>query len=150
MLQMQKTEIKFDTVEDKFPKCCVRFCRNDSATDSKGRKAKRGMCHGHYQAWWRKSNPLMSYYRSIKDHAKKRNIKFTLTYKQLQSIVPDNWMNLTIDRIRAWEGYEWGNIQFLPDRENKAKGNRERRLPKHVQDMRRRKTEEEYEDNCPF
>ena len=144
-----------EIVEGKFPLCCIKHCRKDAATNANGTKAKKGMCHGHYQAWWRKNNPLMSYFRSVKDHAAGRKIKFTLTFNQFKRIVPPNWRDLTVDRIDACKGYEWGNIQFMPFGENAAKGNRERHLPEHVQSILARNRGEIYEpvaddDNCPF
>lgn len=128
-----------EIVEGKFPKCCIKHCPKDSAKHANGNKTKKGMCHGHYQAWWRHNNPLMSYFRSIKDHAKEREIIFTLTFEQFKSIVPVNWRSLTVDRIEGHKGYAWGNIQFMPFGENAAKGNRERWLPDHVKDILERK-----------
>ena len=112
----------FKIKEDKFPLCKASGCSKFSATDAKGRKAKNGLCHKHYQLAWRFNNPLMSYFRSIKDHARKRKIKFSLSYKYFKTIAPENWKELSCDRKEATKGYEPGNIQFIPFRRMLLKG----------------------------
>lgn len=125
-------KLPFRVREKKFPVCARYRCRHKSATDRKGRRAKRGLCHKCYQEAWRANNPLMSYYRHTKDNASKRKLKFELTFKEFKALLPENWRELTIDRINPNLGYVKDNIQFLTLSENTIKGNKERHYPDYI------------------
>lgn len=85
---------------------------------------------------WRNSKPYAYYYSKLKDHAREREIEFTLTlrdYKNLWEKHPEKWQEKikgvhgmssktwTVDRIRNYKGYEKGNVQVLSLRRNVLK-----------------------------
>lgn len=146
--------------------CPVRGCRNCIG------KSKAGLCDKHYQQRWRMRDKKRSAYTALRDNAKHRGIKFTISY--------DYWLGLTdafrffdhtaethgeklsIDRIDATRGYEPGNVTIITVAENTGKGNAERHLPAYVQAILERKRaraqqqqvaevpEDEDEWRCPF
>lgn len=142
--------------------CCVKNCKNELIPK------KTGLCHKHFQQRWRMKSPKKSAYAYLRDHAKGRGIKFTLTpdyfegfcdaFARFEHTAETHGQTLTIDRIEAWRGYEPGNLMILTLTENVAKGNRERHLPAHVQailDRKRARMQEspepvEEEEKCPF
>lgn len=142
--------------------CGVRGCRNELAP------RKMSICHKHWQQRWRMQSPKKSAYAMLRDHAKERGIKFTLTPDYFRGFCdafarfdqsPDTYgQRMTVDRVDATRGYEEGNIAILTLTENVAKGNRERHLPAHVQailDRKRARMQEspepvEEEEKCPF
>ena len=135
---------------------CIAFrCRKPNVFNSNGVMQKCGYCHSCYQAYWRLNNPHAAYYRLCKDHAKERRIPFFLTLNQFTALLPATWWfgdnSWSLDRIEGHGAYELGNVAFIPLTENIAKGNRERYLPEHIQDMiRRRREAEEKDHNQPF
>jgi len=124
--------------------CPVKGCR-------KHRTEGRRVCIMHYMRWWRFSNPDKAAFYNLKGHARDRKIPFTLTYDEFLDLyvsvaafdgIP------SFDRIDACRGYENGNVAVVSIGDNVAKGNRERKLPEHVQEMIRRARESAEED--PF
>ena len=59
---------------------------------------------------------------------------------------PEDGETLTIDRVDPCKGYEPGNLRVVTLSVNVIKGNRERYLPEHVQDMLRREREKVREE----
>jgi hypothetical protein len=103
------------------------------------------LCHGHYQHAWRLCNEKASAYAALRDHAKGRGIKFTISrdyfdglcdaYGFFSTPKPAEFREqLSIDRVDCDKGYEPGNCRVITISENSAKSNRERHLPKSVQD----------------
>lgn len=93
----------------------VRMGRNDCHT-CKGRK-------------YDKKYPLKRFFRNLKSSAKRRNIKFTITFEYFLSVIPYSFSidkgrfknNSTIDRIDNEKGYEIGNIQVMSKSKNSKK-----------------------------
>lgn len=141
-------------------KCLVKHC---------GKAVKDGglLCHRHHQERWRSLNPEASAFSTLRDHARGRHIEFNLNLEYWEGLTHafaffeqgDDEV-LTIDRIDPCRGYVKGNLRVVSLSLNSAKGNRERYLPEHVQEMLRREREaarEEYahhlepeEEDCPF
>ena len=141
--------------------CWVKGCRND-------RRHDRCLCHKHEMQRWRSKRKQTAAYCTLRDHARERKIAFEIT--------PDYWKGLTdaycfytvtegefltVDRVDACKGYEPGNLRIISISLNIAKGNRERHLPAHVQEMMRREREaareecaawleDEDDSDCPF
>lgn len=123
--QSQRGYACFEFVENKASHLCqVKFCRKEKA---KGRR----VCYAHHMLAWRIKHPLTSAYATLRDHAVRRNIKFTLTVKQFNKLVTDSGYlelkgnhknDLHIDRIDSLQGYEMHNLQILTCSENSAKG----------------------------
>lgn len=138
--------------------CMVRGCRKE------GHSHKFGLCHGHYQYRWRMLNKKQSAYATLRDHAKQRGIKFTISYDYFLGLTdcaafwqpsPENFADhVSIDRVDASRGYEPGNLRVISVSENSFKANRERYLPSHVQailDRKRARVDAWTEEsNCPF
>jgi hypothetical protein len=147
--------------------CCVKYCRTRKANG-------RRVCHKHHMMAWRLNNPLKAAYATLRDHAKRRKLKFTLTLKQFESIViPSGYLDhkgntrydLHIDRIDPLRGYEYDNIQVLTCSENSAKGATKDKS-KYVAERLARiaamklppaddpgmgySTQDEYDETCPF
>lgn len=126
--------------------CCVKGCRKNI-----GRSDKMGLCHAHYQYRWRMKNKKKSAYATLRDHARGRGIPFTISAEYFQGLMDavaywdhqaesrGEW--LSIDRIRAWEGYVPGNLRIISHSQNSAKSHRERFLPVHVQSLIDRRRE---------
>ena len=140
--------------------CMVKGCRNEV-----GRKDKFSLCHKHYQYRWRMVNRKRSAYTTLRDHAKQRGLKFTISYDYFLGVTDalGYWSGEgvpTIDRVDPTRGYEPGNITVISMSENVAKGNRERHLPAAVQAILERKRARmsgdavnpfaRDEDACPF
>lgn len=127
--------------------CCVRGCRRPI----KPRYPGLGLCPGHYQHRWRVLNPGKSAYAKLRDHAKGRNIRFTISldyfmglcdaYCYFEHKAEGFGEYLSIDRRDAARGYEPGNLRIVSVSENTIKGNRERYLPELVQNILDRKRE---------
>lgn len=142
-------------------RCWVKGCRNESRND-------RCLCHKHEMQRWRTKRQGPAAYHNLKHHAKQRRIEFTITRDYFMGLTdaycfysqedPDEI--LTIDRIEAHKGYIPGNLRVVSLSMNVIKGNRERYLPEHIQDMMRRQREEtraqlnghleDEDDDCPF
>jgi len=115
----------FDLIEGKPKhKCKVRGCSND-------RGGGRVVCFKHHMICWRTRNPLHAAYSTLRDHAKRRRLAFTLTMEQFAALVVpagyltrkgNNQDDLHIDRINPLKGYEHGNLQILTCSENSSKG----------------------------
>jgi len=132
-----------------FGVCPVNFCTNNSAPG--GRYS--GLCWKHFKRFNRKRHYRRDAYNDLKQNAKKRGIKFTITLEYFLGLTDafcfwdmgeaavDRGDILTIDRADACKGYEPGNLSILTQSENTAKGNRERFLPQHVQAMLQRDRE---------
>jgi hypothetical protein len=89
-------------------------------------------------------SPKRSAYSTLRDHAKGRGIKFTISYDYFLGLTDGlgYWSGEgvpTIDRVKATRGYEPGNLTVISLNENVRKGNRERHLPEHVQAILERK-----------
>lgn len=104
--------------------CCVKFCRNAKIHDRK-------ICHNHKMKAWRLANPLKAAYATLRDHARRRRVNFTLTLEQYEMLItPSDYLNLKghtredlhLDRIDPLRGYEFDNLQILTCSENSAKG----------------------------
>ena len=118
--------------------CRVKGCRKN------GHSAKFGLCHGHYQHAWRLCNEKASVYATLRDHARQRGIAFTITREYFDGLVdaygffdhPKTEFKtyLSFDRCDVDKGYEKGNLRIVSVSANVAKGNRERHLPRTVQD----------------
>ena len=104
--------------------CLVRYCRNHRAPG-------RRICYKHHVKAWRDANPDKSAYRVLKDHAKRRRIKFTLTFKEFLDIAERTGYidrkgnfadDLHLDRIDPLRGYEADNLRVISCSENARKG----------------------------
>ena len=132
--------------------CHVRGCRSRHADDRK-KVGEVRFCHACWQERWRRMNPKEAAYATLRAHALKRRIGFTLTFARFVEVtdVEGFWYydaathgdRLSIDRIRAWEGYANDNVQVLTVSENTVKGNKERWLPEHVRAVLARKRQTE-------
>jgi heterodisulfide reductase subunit C len=79
---------------------------------------------------WRQNNPVMAVFVQNRDNAKRRGIRFLLTFEEfVREIVDTGYMqrkgvykhDLTIDRIRPELGYRAGNLQVIPNWQNVQK-----------------------------
>jgi len=104
--------------------CCVKFCRKHKV---EGRK----ICYKHHLLSWRMSHPIRAAYSTLRDHAVRRKVKFTITFDDYKKLVlPTRYIedkgntkhDLHIDRIDPLRGYEVGNLQILTCSENSVKG----------------------------
>lgn len=142
-------------------KCWVKRCPNMASNGC--------LCSKHYMRRWRHKNVESATYCTLRDHARGRKIAFTINIDYWKGLTDgynffqqkDRKEILTIDRVDPCRGYEPGNLRVVSISENVAKGNRERYLPEHVQEMLRREREqtlqeyahhleEDDEDDCPF
>jgi hypothetical protein len=73
---------------------------------------------------------------SLKHNAKRRRVLFKLTLKEFKDFCDSTGYlkkkgveseDMSIDRIKAWEGYHKDNIQMLTIAENGRKGSKERK-----------------------
>jgi hypothetical protein len=135
-------EAMFTLKENPGPGLCVVLgCRKKHVPETRG--GKLHLCCRHYQERWRRQNPKQAAFATLRDHARGRRIKFTLTFAHFVEITTaagywnqssDNFANcLSIDRIRAGMGYEDGNVQVITVSENSAKSHRESYLSPEVQ-----------------
>ena len=146
--------------------CGVNGCRRKHA------RHKLGLCHCHSQYRWRMKSPKRSAYSALRDHAKGRGIKFTISYDYYCGMLDcvGYWDHtaesrgeaLSIDRLDATKGYVFGNLRVISISLNATKSNKERYLPDHVQSIiaRKRATakenphismeREDADDRCPF
>jgi hypothetical protein len=127
--------------------CWVKGCRNMAKPD-------RCLCAKHQMQRWRSKDRVTADYCNLRDHAKARNIEFSIT--------PDYWRGitdafglyatgasgetLTVDRVDASRGYVVGNLRIVSLSVNAAKSNRERYLPEHVQAMLDRRRDQTQAD----
>ncbi len=132
--------------------CPVKGCRKA------GHSQKFSLCHCHYQHRWRMRSPKRSAYATLRDHAKQRGIKFTISFDFFLGLTEafrffdheaeSRGETLTIDRKEACKGYEPGNVIIMTHRENVQKGNRERHLPEYVQALLSRKRAKAQGEPC--
>jgi len=139
-----------DLVEGKNKRlCCVRYCRNP-------RRPKNRLCSKHIMERWRAANPIKSGYHTLKDHATRRRLEFSITLEEYTLLVTETGYVdgkgneahcLHLDRVDACKGYSLDNLQVLTCSENSAKSNTERRMRSHKAAMLRRKglTDEQIE-----
>jgi len=108
---------------------------------------------------WRAKNPVRAAFCAVRDHAKERRIPFQLTFAEFELVIEGTGYidqkgsrktDLQIDRVDASKAYSFDNVRVVTCEENATKSNWERHLPAHVQDMLRRKREQELDDNEPF
>lgn len=140
------------------------FCRVKGCRDT-GHSNKFGLCHAHYQHAWRLCNEKASAYATLRDHAKQRGIAFTLSRDYFDGLVDaygffdlpkseEFKYRLSFDRADCDKGYIPGNVRVCTVSENSVKRNREKRLPKTVQDhlreIREQRQAELEEARCPF
>lgn len=130
--------------------CWVKGCRNQSRDD-------RSLCHKHEMRRWRSKHKCSAAYHSLKFHAKERRIEFTITADYFRGLTDaycffdqgDSEEILTIDRVNPVKGYVCGNLRVVSLSVNVVKGNKERHLPEHVQEMlRRQRVETRAEHNA--
>lgn len=104
--------------------CCVKYCRKD-------RVPGRRVCYNHHIMAWRINHPVKAAYATLRDHAVRRKLAFTITLEQFTAlVVPSGYIDnkgctkedLHIDRIDALKGYVDGNLQILTCSENATKG----------------------------
>ena len=139
--------------------CRVKGCRKD------GHSAKFGLCHGHYQHAWRLCNEKASVYATLRDHARQRGIAFLLSKDYFDGLCDaygffearkgdKHGDTLSLDRVNCDLPYQPGNVRIVSVSANVAKGNRERHLPRTVQDhlreIREQRQAELEEARCPF
>lgn len=121
--------------------CAVKGCRSNAA------KGVR-LCSGHKMAKWRAANPRRAAYCTLRDHAVRRKLSFTISFEWFcnfcnetgYDIEKGNFSsNLHIDRIDPTKGYDPDNLQALSCSENTAKGNAERWGADYRKEVLRRK-----------
>lgn len=123
--------------------CLVARCRKACG------KKKAGLCDAHHQYRWRMRSPKRSAYSTLRDHAIKRGLAFTISYEYFLGMLDcaAYWDHaaesrgeaLSIDRVLATEGYIPGNLRVISISLNSFKSNRERYLPDHIQAVIARK-----------
>lgn len=137
--------------------CLVKRCRNTKAPN-------RRVCYCHHLQAWRLNNPDKAAYRTLKDHAVRRKIRFTLTFSEFLKVAESTGYidhkgtfadDLQIDRIDALRGYEYGNIRVISCSENASKGatfDKEAYRQQKISNNKKGKQNEEQidEENCPF
>ena len=113
--------------------CQVKFCRNEASLHTN--KRKRKTCHKCRSRLFRANHPELYAYHHLKDSAKKRSVRFTLTFEQFKSVIAGTGYlakkgrsseQLQIDRKRADAGYEFGNLRVISASHNATKGNYEK------------------------
>lgn len=106
--------------------CITPYCMKPS--QKKSTKKGRGLkCFSCAQNVKRLNNPLRYSYHVLKNNAKRRGKKFTLTFERFTELAKEiDYMNkkgtraksMTIDRKREEEGYTDENVQGLTLKEN--------------------------------
>ena len=136
-------------------RCCTAYCRNGVyhecrriGNTGRTRMVVHTRCTKCKTRRWRVNNPLKDAYKNLRSSASRRGIPFTLTLRHFEDVCDSSGYmlfkgcesnDLTVDRIDATLGYEDGNIQVMTRGDNAAKGNQERHLPSHIQEIIRRK-----------
>lgn len=108
----------------KAPYCQVCGCRNL-------RQPGRTVCQVHHMRAWRLKHPLKAAYATLRDHAKRRKVGFSLTLEQFKRLVSESGYlekrgttreALQLDRINALDGYHFHNLRVITCSENAIKG----------------------------
>ena len=108
-------------------RCSTKYCRGI-------RNGKMRICSKCNMRKWRARNPMVAYYRMVRDHAVARQIKVEVTYEQFAPWAIAHGLfvdgakvkGLQVDRKDATKPYAVWNMQVLTFEENQAKGNVER------------------------
>ncbi len=127
---------------DKGHLCKVRYCRTPRRIEcrSNGNIVTHSICTRCETKRWRANNPEKRILAQIRESARKRRIEFRITLADLQSLPgwanylqqvsqPNTGSRITLDRKKRHLGYVPGNLQFLSNSNNVAKGNKERHDP---------------------
>lgn len=110
------------------------------------------LCGTCAKAEWRASNPERAAYGAQRDKARRRGIKFLLTFEQWWSVVePSGYMDgrgrlrhcLHIDRIDPSKGYEMGNVRVITAAENCSRVDRSRFVEAKIARWQAQQGEEE-------
>lgn len=146
-LHFDNEKKKWQLIESKSDKgrlCRVLFCRRDARVeicqkrDGRIQRITHRHCDCCVSRRWRANNPGKNAFKELRRSAKRREIPFTLTYAQFLKIIEgtlyltftgNKSSHLTIDRIQARVGYEYGNCRVIPRGHNAGKGNIERAIP---------------------
>jgi hypothetical protein len=105
--------------------CATKGCRNAAVESIRSR-----FCHSCRHRQFRAANPLKAKFSNLRKSAKRRGIAFLLTFVQFEAFALSTGYaensgrhagGLTIDRVDPTRGYEEGNLQAIPNRDNAAK-----------------------------
>lgn len=114
--------------------CLTKYCVNIAPPE-------RVICYKCKTRKQREKDPIRAVYDDRKSSARRRHIDFNWTFEEFKQFCEKtNYMELrgtgandmTIDRIRAWEGYHKDNVQLLPNAENVKKRWREPKTDPNV------------------
>lgn len=103
-------------------------CEIDGCCNVKARGRK--ICYTHYTQRFKQNNPVKYAFFVLKNNAKRRGKKFSLSFNHFESIINNTaYMSLkgrcsgdlSIDRIKEELGYEDGNIQVVTNKANLGK-----------------------------
>lgn len=103
--------------------CVAAFCKNKA-------RAKNRFCHKCAHRWQKENNPLVYWYKILKQNARQRGKEFTLTKEDFKIFcTATNYLELkgkegnkfSIDRINPEKGYSLDNIQMITLAENTRK-----------------------------
>ena len=132
---LSKRELKsmWQEIESKRAKgiCTAKYC-------GKPPVGRDRLCAKHRKRLQKINNPLSYTFNALKNNAKRRNKKFTLSLEEFKEFCEEtNYLELkgqspkdmTIDRINHRLGYSKDNIQIMSLSENSTKGNYERWSP---------------------
>lgn len=126
--------------------CSDQLCRTPGCPNKAAHKRK--VCHACKQRNFRKKRPYRAAYATLRDHARGRNIAFSLSFSRFLELCEEGLFsdgvrntNMHVDRVDVSGGYSDDNVQVLPFYENIAKGNTER-YGKHMLCMTNRNVEE--------
>ena len=118
-------EVSQDTLRKKLD---AGICLKHSCTRA-GQKKKGGICNTCASRIFRLKNDLHYAYSNLKNSARKRQIRFDLTFREFEDFCrrtnylqfrgtnPDS---LTVNRIRSWEGYNINNIEIMSHADNSS------------------------------
>lgn len=104
-------------------KCITKYCRKP--------KAAGHFCHSCIKKKYAAKHPLRYCFSILKNNAKRRGKQFDISMEEFKKFCEDNGYmegkgktagSLSIERIRAYEGYTASNIQILTLEENGRKG----------------------------
>src|ERR1035437_5243365 len=118
-------------------KCITKGCLNETGL-------QRKTCYKCEKRKYRAKYPLKYWYDTLKMNAKRRRKPFTLTLEQFTEFCKRTGYiekkgktaeSLSVDRIKASEGYHASNIQAITLSDNSKKMHDDKMKPK---------------DNCPF